>query len=175
MVSGMLAVNWLPNAWEAVLPYQAAKLACTFSDNLVVATFSPPTGLNCTSICVIERPVAYPVTSSVNPLVVLLLIARPVSLGADCGTLRVSAGGFVGVTSMALVCVAKAGVMLMVPATVPVCTRICVALFGNTACVEPAGMVKVTVRPPLANCTAGSLAKASGVKGKVSVPVSGSP
>ena len=72
------------------------------------------------------------------------------SRGADCATVRLSAGGTVGVRLMPP-SVTKDGVNVIVPATVPVCSRIVVELLGNTACVVPAGMVKLTVRPPVAN------------------------
>lgn len=56
----------------------------------------------------------------------------------------------VGVTSRPL---AKAndGVIVMVPATVPVCKLIWLLPPGKMACVVFGGMVKATARPPLAN------------------------
>ena len=62
----------------------------------------------------------------------------------------------------------------MVPATVPVWSRTCVALLGNNACLEPAGMVNAMVRPPEENCTAGSLANTSEVNVRVRVPLKAS-
>ena len=67
--------------------------------------------------------------------------------------------------------VATVVVILIEPATLPVCTRIVVWLFGKMARVVSAGIVKLTVRPPVANCTAGSLAKTSELNASVSVPV----
>src|SRR5256885_12247624 len=90
------------------------------------------------------------------PFEVLLLTCTLSSRGADCATVRLNAGGMEGVRLMPP-SVTKDGVRVMVPATVPVCRRIEVALFGNTACVEPAGIRNDTVRPPVANCTAGAL------------------
>ena len=57
-VSGSVTVNWLPNACDAALWYQAVKLGPTGKLSLVVATFSPATGVNVTSICVRDLPVA---------------------------------------------------------------------------------------------------------------------
>src|SRR6187200_2851227 len=108
------------------------KLASTFNVSLVVVTDSPAVGVNCTSICVMERPVAYPVTSSVTPLAVLLDTCTLNRRGADCGTVRLSAGGREGVNTIPP-SDTNDGVSVMVPATVPVCSPICVELFGNTA------------------------------------------
>ena len=76
------------------------KLDSTLSVTLLVATFSSATGVKVKSICVMERPVAYPVTSRENELAVLPVTATFSSTGACCGTVSASAGGFVGVTSI---------------------------------------------------------------------------
>src|SRR5579863_1068404 len=57
-------------------------------------------------------------------------------------------------------------VIVAVPATVPVCTP---TPFNGTS--EPAGMVRVAVRPPVANCTVGSSAPESGAKVRVRATV----
>src|SRR5215472_1759367 len=88
--------------------------------------------------------------------------------GADCPTVRLSEGG-TGGGRLIPPSVTNDGVNVIVPATVPVCRRNCCELFGNTACVVPAGIVKLIVRPPVANCTAGSLLNTSELNVSVSV------
>src|SRR5713226_677181 len=169
-VNGSVVVNWLPNGVDAELWNQALKVESTFPLTLEVPSVSPDTGVNCKSICVIPRPVAKPVTSRVRVLEVLLLTCTLMILDTDCATEIFSAGGIAGVILIPP-SVRKEGVSVIVPATVPVCRRIWFELFGNTAWVAPAGMTKVTVRPPVANCTAGSLLKTSELKASVSVPL----
>src|SRR5689334_5691133 len=70
-------------------------------------------------------------------------------------------------------CVAKAGVMVIVPAVDPACKPIWVAPVGKTASVLLAGIVNETVRPPVANCTEGSGANAAELMAITSCPVSG--
>ena len=89
--------------------------------------------------------------------------------GADDGIVIVRAGGDGGVREKPP-CIAKDGVITMFPAVVPVCNAIEVAFPLNSACVELAGIVKLTVRPPLANWMEESSAKAAGTKVSVSVP-----
>ena len=62
-------------------------------------------------------------------------------------------------------------VMVIVPATVPVCMAGLGT--GKVARFAPAGMVKVTTVPPVENCTAGSPAPASGVNVSVRRPEMG--
>src|SRR5579872_3847677 len=63
----------------------------------------------------------------------------------------------------------SAAVMVAVPATVPICTP--TELTGASA---PAGMVRVTVRPPVANWTVGSSGPESATKVRVRVTVTSS-
>ena len=70
-------------------------------------------------------------------------------------------------------CIVKDGVMMMLPAVVPVCSAMVVALPLKSAWVVLAGIVKFTVRPPLANWMEESSANAAGTKVSVSVPCSG--
>ena len=53
---------------------------------------------------------------------------------------------------------------VMVPAVVPVWNELLVALPGNTACVELAGIVKLTVLPPPSNWIAGSSIEPANVR-----------
>ncbi|MBK7930544.1 MAG: hypothetical protein IPJ98_24655 [Bryobacterales bacterium] len=92
--------------------------------------------------------------------------------GAAAATVRLTEGGVAGVR-LKPVSVAMVAATVMVPATLPVWMRMVVAPLGKTAAVWPAGMVKVRVRPPVANWTEGSLAKTSELKASVSVPVRG--
>ena len=55
-------------------------------------------------------------------------------------------------------------------ATLPDWRRISVLAFGNTALVEFAGIEKLTVRPPVLNCTEGSTAYEEATS-RFSVPV----
>src|SRR6185437_1744836 len=91
--------------------------------------------------------------------------------GAAAATVSVNVEGEPGVRLYPPL-VLKDGVMAMVLATVPVWSLICGEIPLNRACVAFAGTVKLTVRPPLPNCTAGSAANESDVTASVSVPVS---
>lgn len=76
-------------------------------------------------------------------------------LGGPAGTGRERVVGVAGVTSR-LPGSANDGVMVIVPATVPVWRLISLLPPEKMASVSFGGMVNVTSRPPVANCTAGS-------------------
>src|SRR5262249_19931180 len=77
--------------------------------------------------------------------------------GAARGRVNVRVSGVDGVRSSPAV-VPKDGVMTMSPAVVPVWSAMVVAPPLNTALVGLAAIVKLTVRVPFENCTAGSSA-----------------
>ena len=91
------------------------------------------------------------------------------SCGAERWIVRVRTSGEEGVRSKPP-CVAKAGVIAIVPAVVPVCSAMLVAFPLNSAWVELAGILKLTVRPPLANCMAGSSVNTDDTNVNVRVP-----
>ncbi len=82
----------------------------------------------------------------------------------------VIAGAVVGVTVVPAAC--NDAVTVIVPAVVPVIRRT-LCCVPKTACVVPAGMVKLAVNPPLENWIAGSVAPTAEVNTAVRVPVSG--
>ena len=136
-------------------------------------TFALGARVNCRSICFSVRDVAYPVTSSVKPLADRAPSCSEISRGAADAMESDRLAGESGVR-LYPVCVANEGVMVMLPATEPVCSLIVVAPLLNTAWVLLAGIVKETVRPPVENCTEGSVAKVSELTDMVSVPANGS-
>src|SRR5262245_23322846 len=89
--------------------------------------------------------------------------------GGPAGTRMVRAGAGAGVMSSPEA--ARRTVSVITPATVPVCTAKLDG--GNTAVLDPAGTVKTTVRPPDANCTAGSSTPVSPWNVNVTVPATG--
>ena len=93
----------------------------------------------------------------VNPLSVnvkLLVLATAIvpfnNCGANPGTAMVRTVGVEGVT-LKPSCNKKDGVITMLPDVVPDCRETLVAFPLNSAWVVLAGIVKVTVVPPLAN------------------------
>ncbi len=113
--------------------------------------------------------VAYPLRITVKLLNVSDVTLSLVSCATDGGIIRVRDVGGEGVRSKPF-CIEKEGVIKMVPSVVPVCRGIDVAPPLNRACVELAGMLKVTVRPPVANWMEGSSVKTAEVKVNVRVP-----
>src|ERR1041385_720332 len=116
--------------------------------------------------------VVRPVTCKLKPLELLATTCTLKSCGAAGRTVNCTAAGLTGVRSKP-VAVAKAGLMLIEPDTEPVWSLMVVVLFGKIAWVVFAGIVKLTVLPPVANWTAGSGLKRSGFTTIVSVPVRG--
>ena len=78
------------------------------------------------------------------------------SVGALGAIVNSNVAGFVGVRLTPPDAVAKDGVRVIVLATVPVCSCICIPCPVNTASVVFGGIVKGAVRPPVENWTAGS-------------------
>ena len=111
-----------------------------------------------------------PDTCSVKPVDVTLTSPTERRRGAEDARASVTEGAGDGVRSKPDG-VARAAVMVMVPALVPDCSRIWLPPIGKTASVEFAGMVKLTVLPPVANCTAGSAAKLAEAIVMVRVPL----
>ena len=95
--------------------------------------------------------VVNPVTEMTKLFVVWALIEMACSVGATDGTVNCNVVGVVGLRGTPPLSVEKVGVKVMVPATVPVCNPTCVPWVPNTALVVLAGIVKLTVCPPVAN------------------------
>jgi len=131
--------------------------------------------VNVRLIPVTDRGVEYPVIKTVKLVAVCPVTWTLVNTGA---TGAMVTNWFVWVTGVMAVPVAatlKDGVIVMVPTTVPVWNCAVVApLVPNTAVVVFAGIVKLTVNPPLENWIAGSMTTAPELKDKLSVPESAS-
>jgi hypothetical protein len=100
--------------------------------------------------------VEYPDTVIVKPVADWAVICEFNRTGALAGNVRIKGDAFDGVRLNPLV-VAKDGVSVIVPATVPVWIRIC-GLALKSAVVLFARIAKFTLVPPEENCTAGSAA-----------------
>ena len=147
-VKGWVKLNWLPNGTAALLEYQVENMLAAEMVTLVVCRLTPLAGVNVNTACVMLREVAKPITVTVKPVLFAVAVTEVIT-GATELILTVEVGGGVGV--MSCVPASSCAVMVAVPATVPVCTPTVVG-----AVVEPAGIVNVTVRPPVENCTVGS-------------------
>ena len=108
-------------------------------------------------------------TASVKLLNVTEATLALSSCGAERWIVRVRTLGEAGVRSKPP-CMAKAGVITILPAVVPVCSGMPVAVPLNRACVELAGILKFTVRPPLANWMDGSSVNTPETNVNVRVP-----
>ena len=111
----------------------------------------------------------YPDSVRVKLVVVMDEMLPFNNCGAKLGTARVSVAGEVGVTLKPF-CNENDGVITIFPDVVPVCSGTAVAFPLNNACVVLAGMVKLTVVPPLANSIEVSPAKTFESKARVRLP-----
>lgn len=156
-------MNWLPKAPAAEPPYQAEKIWSTGMVTLVVCRLAPAAGVNVNTAEVIERVVEKPTTVTVNPLPLIVAVTLLI-VGAAALIRTISVGTGLGVISVPDA--VRRAVIVTVPATVPVCRP---TLFSVTS--EPAGMLSVTVRPPVENCTVGSSGPESAANVRVRVTV----
>ena len=117
--TGMSTENRLPNAWEVVLLYHEAKNDEASMVNCEAVSVTEEAGVNCRVRVVMARGVEYPFTVTVKEVAVCAVIWAVKRTGALEGSVRLSVMGLDGVRSNPLV-VAKVGVRVMVPATVPV-------------------------------------------------------
>ncbi len=136
-------VNWLPNAAAAELAYHPVKIGLTGIVTVVVCKLAPATGVKVKMADVIDRVVSKPTTVTLKPLpLTVAVMAVTVGAAALIRTVRVGTGVGVMFTVVATSC----AVIVATPATVPVCTPTLLSVAS-----EPAGMVRVAVRPPVEN------------------------
>lgn len=147
-VNGMETVNSPPKLLDCVLLNHSWALGPMFTGT--VTGVEEDCMVNWNASVERVRVVAYPVTSSVSESADIAETSASVSCTGPEGTERESVTGEAGVTSEPLAR-AKDGVMVIVPATLPICRPICLLPDGKTACVVPWGIVKSTVCPPLEN------------------------
>jgi hypothetical protein len=117
---------------------------CTGTVTVVVWSVEPAVGVKVNVACVMERVGSKPITVTVNPVLEVATLTLEI-VGAAAGITIVNVGAGDGVIFVPSG-VDKLTVIVIVPATVPVCTPTFVA-----ETVEPAGTVTLVVRPPLAN------------------------
>ena len=149
-------MNSPPKAIEGELLNQSAEAWVKSTLMAVAGTLKPGAAVNCAVSPVNDRVVEKPVNVTTTLLLVELATWPAISVGAAAGTVKLNVVGWLGVRSTPPAAVAKEGVTVMVVATVPVCNWICCPWPANTAAVPFAGIEKLTERPPLENCTAGS-------------------
>lgn len=145
VLNGCVYVKLLPYCPAAALPYHDANIVFTGTLSEVVPRLVP---LNWKLAVVSASVLEYPTMVTVNPVLLRTAVMLAIA-GAVAGTVIVLLGAGVGVMSSVPAC--RRAVIVMVPATVPVCTPTVV-----NPVVWPAGTVMVAVVPPVENCTAGS-------------------
>jgi len=142
-VNGMMKLNWLPNGVDAELPYQALNSEVAGMVTVVVCSVEPAAGVKVNVAWVTARVGSKPSIVTVKP-VPLVAAVTLVMVGAAGPITMVFVGAGEGV--ILVPAAINWVVMVMVPATVPVCTPMV-----EEEDVDPAGMVSVAVRPPVEN------------------------
>src|SRR5213593_4687087 len=141
-VKGTTRRNWLPNAWDAALWYQAAKSALTLTWTSVVARFAPALGVKRKLAEVTARVLENPTTATSNPDEVREEIST-----------REMRGGRRWIVSVRLAAEVPSIIASIrtMPATVPVWMPRLVPPPVKTARVAPTAIEKLTERPPREN------------------------
>src|SRR5579863_7035227 len=168
-VKGIVTENWPPKATESVLLNHSAEAWVRSMLTAVMDTLKPGAAVNCAASPLNERVVEKPVKVSTKLLAAELVTWPAINVGADAGTVKLNVVGWLGVRFTPPAWVVNEGVKVIVVATVPVCSWICCPCPANTACSPFAGMEKLTERPPVENCTAGSVGRLPNAA-SVSVP-----
>ena len=135
-----------------------------------LARVTPVAAVSVTAAESISREVAYPFTTRLKPALVRVTVTPCGTItGALLAIRMVVDGAGEGVTSAPAA--VNFTVRVMVPATVPVCTLGAPPAKTAVSELEIIGTVKLAVRPPLVNCTAGSSVRPeSGTKVMVTSP-----
>ena len=142
-VNGMVKLNWLPNGVDAELAYHALNSEVAGRVTDVVCSVEPEADVKVNNAWVTARVGSKPLTVTVKP--VLFVAAVTLVMVGAAGLITIV---FVGAGEGVILIPAATNwvVMVMVPATVPVCTPML-----EEEDVDPAGMVSVAVRPPVEN------------------------